>query len=399
MKKVLVINTGSSSLKYQLIDMKDEMVLAKGLCDRIGIDNSFIKHTKTGSETVIIDIDMPSHKAAIKEVVKALTDEKIGVISNMSEISAVGHRVVHGGEKFHESVIIDENVMKAIQDCVELAPLHNPPNIIGIEACQHIMPNTKMVAVFDTAFHQSLPKYAYMYALPYEIYEKHSVRKYGFHGTSHKYVSERAAAMLGKPVQKLKLISCHLGNGASICAVKHGKSVETSMGFTPLDGLAMGTRCGTVDPAVVKFLMENEKMNPKEIDEYLNKKSGVLGISGVSSDFRDIDAAVEEGNARAQLAIDIFCYRVKKCIGEYAAVMNGVDAIIFTAGIGENNAIVRKNVTDDMDSFGIMIDQEKNKVRGKEMDISTTDARVRTLIVPTNEELAIARETMILTAK
>ncbi len=399
MKKVLVINTGSSSLKYQLIDMKDEMVLAKGLCDRIGIDNSFIKHTKTGSETVVIDIDMPSHKAAIKEVVKALTDEKIGVISNMSEISAVGHRVVHGGEKFHESVIIDENVMKAIKDCVELAPLHNPPNIIGIEACQHIMPNTKMVAVFDTAFHQSLPQYAYMYALPYEIYEKHGVRKYGFHGTSHKYVSERAAAMLGKPVQKLKLISCHLGNGASICAVKYGKSVETSMGFTPLDGLAMGTRCGTVDPAVVKFLMENEKMNPKEIDEYLNKKSGVLGISGVSSDFRDIDAAVEEGNKRAQLAIDIFCYRVKKCIGEYAAVMNGVDAIIFTAGIGENNAIVRKNVTDDMESFGIMIDSQKNTIRGKEMDISTTDARVRTLVIPTNEELAIARETMKLTAK
>lgn len=399
MKKVLVINTGSSSLKYQLIDMKDESVLAKGLCDRIGIDNSFIKHTKTGIETVIIDIDMPSHKAAIKQVVKALTDEKVGVITDMSEISAVGHRVVHGGEKFHESVIIDEDVMRAIQDCVELAPLHNPPNIIGIEACQHIMPNTQMVAVFDTAFHQSLPKYAYMYALPYEIYEKHSVRKYGFHGTSHKYVSERAAAMLGKPVQELKLISCHLGNGASICAVKYGKSVETSMGFTPLDGLAMGTRCGTVDPAVVKFLMENEKMNPKEIDEYLNKKSGILGISGVSSDFRDIDAAVEEGNARAQLAIDIFCYRVKKYIGEYAAVMNGVDAIIFTAGIGENNAIVRKNITDNMEYFGIGIDQEKNKIRGKEMDISTPDAKIRTLVVPTNEELAIARETMKLTAK
>lgn len=399
MKKVLVINTGSSSLKYQLIDMKDESVLAKGLCDRIGIDNSFIKHTKTGSETVIIDIDMPSHKAAIKAVVKALTDRKIGVISDMSEISAVGHRVVHGGEKFHESVIINESVMNAIQDCVELAPLHNPPNIIGIDACQHIMPNTRMVAVFDTAFHQSLPRYAYMYALPYDIYEKHSVRKYGFHGTSHKYVSERAAVMLGKSVEELKLISCHLGNGASVCAVQYGKSVETSMGFTPLDGLAMGTRCGSVDPAVVKFLMENEKMNPKEIDEYLNKKSGILGISGVSSDFRDIDTAVEEGNARAQLAIDIFCYRVKKCIGEYAAVMNGVDAVIFTAGIGENNAIVRKNVTDNMESFGITIDPEKNTVRGKELDISTPDARVRTLVVPTNEELAIARETMKLTAK
>lgn len=399
MKKVLVINTGSSSLKYQLIDMKDEAVLAKGLCDRIGIDNSFIKHTKTGTETVIIDIDMPSHKAAIKEVVKVLADPKTGVISDMSDITAVGHRVVHGGEKFHESVIIDEDVMKAIRDCVELAPLHNPPNIIGIEACQHIMPDTPMVAVFDTAFHQTLPRYAYLYALPYEIYEKHGIRKYGFHGTSHKYVSERAAAMLGKPISELKLITCHLGNGASVCAVKNGKSVETSMGFTPLDGLAMGTRCGTVDPAVVKFLMENEKMSPKEIDEYLNKKSGVLGISGVSSDFRDIDAAIEEGNERAQLAIDIFCYRVKKYIGAYAAVMNGVDAVIFTAGIGENNAVVRKNITDGLDYFGIKIDPEKNTVRGKEMDISTPDARVRTLVIPTNEELAIARETMRLTSK
>jgi acetate kinase len=397
MKKVLVINTGSSSLKYQLIDMKNESVLAKGLCDRIGIDNSFIKHTKTGSDTIVIDVDMRNHEAAIREVVKALTDKKIGVISDMSEISAVGHRVVHGGEKFHESVVIDETVMKAIKDCVELAPLHNPPNIIGIEACERIMPGTPMVAVFDTAFHQTLPKYAYIYALPYEMYEKHGIRKYGFHGTSHKYVSERAAVMLGKPLKELKLISCHLGNGASISAVQYGKSVETSMGFTPLDGLAMGTRCGTVDPAVVKFLMENEKMSPKEIDEYLNKKSGILGISGVSSDFRDIDVAVEEGNARAQLAIDIFCYRVKKCIGEYAAVMNGVDAIIFTAGIGENNAIVRKNVTDNMDYIGISIDQEKNKVRGKETDISATDATVRTLVIPTNEELAIARETIELT--
>jgi len=397
MEKVLVINTGSSSLKYQLIDMKDETVLAKGLCDRIGIDNSLIKHTKTGSETVIINIEMPNHKAAIKEVVKVLSDPKTGVISDMSEISAVGHRVVHGGEKFHESVLIDENVMKAIRDCVDLAPLHNPPNIIGIEACQHIMPDTPMVAVFDTAFHQTLPKYAYLYALPYEVYEKYGIRKYGFHGTSHKYVSERAAAMLGKPVTELKLITCHLGNGASVCAVENGKSVETSMGFTPLDGLAMGTRCGTVDPAVVKFLMENEKMSPSEIDVYLNKKSGVLGISGVSSDFRDIDAAIEEGNERAQLALDIFCYRVRKCIGEYTAVMNGVDAVIFTAGIGENNPVARKMITDNMEFFGIKIDPEKNTVRGKEMDISAPDAKVRTLVIPTNEELAIARETMKLT--
>lgn len=399
MKKVLVINTGSSSLKYQLIDMKNESVLAKGLCDRIGIDNSFIKHTKTGSDTVVIDVDMTTHKAAIKEVIKVLTDSKTGVISDMSEISAVGHRVVHGGEKFHDSVIIDERVMKAIQDCVDIAPLHNPPNITGIEACRHIMPKTPMVAVFDTAFHQTMPKYAYIYALPYEIYEKHGVRKYGFHGTSHKYVSQRAAAMLGKPIEKLKIISCHLGNGASICAVEYGKSVETSMGYTPLDGLAMGTRCGSLDPAVVKFLMENEKMNPKEIDEYLNKKSGVLGISGVSSDFRDLDAAVGEGNERAKLALDIFCYRVKKYIGEYAAVMNGVDAIIFTAGIGENNPYVRAEATKDMDYLGIKLDPEKNRIKGAETDISAPDARVRTLVIPTNEELAIARETMRLTEK
>lgn len=397
--KILVINTGSSSLKYQLIDMLNESVLAKGLCDRIGIDNSFIKHTRTGSDTVVIDKDLTSHKTAIKEVIKVLTDKKTGVISDMSEISAVGHRVVHGGEKFHDSVIIDENVVQAIKDCIDLAPLHNPPNITGIEACQHIMPGTPMVAVFDTAFHQTLPKYAYLYALPYEIYVKYGIRKYGFHGTSHKYVAQRAAKILGKPLEELKLISCHLGNGASVCAINKGKSVETSMGFTPLDGLVMGTRCGTLDPAVVKFLIENEKMSLKELDEYLNKKSGVLGISGVSSDFRDIDAAVEEGNERAQLAIDIFCYRVKKCIGEYAAVTNGIDAVIFTAGIGENNDIVRENILRDMDYLGIKIDLEKNKIKGKELDISATGATVRTLVIPTNEELAIARETLKLTSK
>lgn len=397
--KILVINTGSSSLKYQLIDMLNESVLAKGLCDRIGIDNSFIKHTKTGSDTVVIDKDMTNHKAAIKEVIKALTDEKIGVIKDMSEISAVGHRVVHGGEKFHKSVIIDGAVMQAIKNCIDLAPLHNPPNIIGIEACQNIMPGTPMVAVFDTAFHQTLPKYAYLYALPYEIYEKYGIRKYGFHGTSHKYVAERAAVMLGKPLEELKLISCHLGNGASVCAIQNGKSVETSMGFTPLDGLAMGTRSGTIDPAVIKFLMENEKMSSKEIDDYLNKKSGVLGISGVSSDFRDLHAAADEGNERAQLAIDIFCYRVKKYIGKYAAVTNGIDAVIFTAGIGENNDIVRKSVLSNLDYLGIKVDWEKNRVKGRELDISAADATVRTLVIPTNEELAIARETLKLAVK
>ena len=392
--KILVINTGSSSLKYQLIDMTDESVLAKGLCDRIGIDNSFVKHTKTGTDTVVIDKELINHKAAIKEVIRVLTDKKTGVIKDMSEISAVGHRVVHGGEKFHDSVVIDESVMKAIRDCIELAPLHNPPNITGIEACQNIMPNTPMVAVFDTAFHQTMPKHAYLYALPYEIYEKYGVRKYGFHGTSHKYVAQRAAVMLKRPLEELKLISCHLGNGASVCAIKYGKSIETSMGYTPLAGLAMGTRSGTIDPAVISYLMEKEKMSVRDINDYLNKKSGVLGISGVSSDFRDIHAAADAGNERAQLAIDIFCYRAKKYIGEYAAVVDGVDAVIFTAGIGENNEIVRKGILTGMDYMGIKIDWKKNEVRGKEMDISTPDATVRTLVIPTNEELAIARETM-----
>lgn len=397
--KILVINTGSSSLKYQLIDMSNESVLAKGLCDRIGIDNSFIKHTKTGSDTVVIEKDMTNHKAAIKEVIKALTDPKIGVISDMSEISAVGHRVVHGGEKFSASVIIDDKVMQAIKDCIDLAPLHNPPNITGIEACRNIMPGTPMVAVFDTAFHQTIPQYAYIYPLPYEIYKKYGVRKYGFHGTSHKYVAERASKMLGKPLEELKLITCHLGNGASICAVKYGKSVETSMGYTPLDGLAMGTRSGSIDPAIVKILAEKEDMSLKEVDEYLNKKSGVLGISGVSSDFRDIDAAIAEGNERAQLAIDIFCYRVKKYIGEYMAVLDGVDAVVFTAGIGENNAVVRKGSLSGLENLGIKVDWEKNEVRGKETDVSAPDAKVKTLVIPTNEELAIARETLKLTSR
>lgn len=391
---ILVINTGSSSLKYQLINMTDESVLAKGLCDRIGIDNSFIKHTKIGMETVVIDIDLISHKAAMKEVVRVLTDKKAGVINDMSEIIAVGHRVVHGGEKFHDSVVIDNNVMNAIRDCIELAPLHNPPNITGIEACQNIMPATPMIAVFDTAFHQTMPKHAYLYALPYEIYEKYGIRKFGFHGTSHKYVAQRAAVMLKRPLEELKLISCHLGNGASICAIKYGKSVETSMGFTPLAGLAMGTRSGTIDPAVIAFLMDKEKMTVSDINDYLNKKSGMLGISGVSSDFRDIQVAADAGNDRAQLAIDIFCYRAKKYIGEYAAVVDGVDAVIFTAGIGENNGIIRRGILTGMDYMGIKVDWEKNEFRGKELDISTPDATVRTLVIPTNEELAIARETM-----
>ncbi|NLD50889.1 MAG: acetate kinase, partial [Clostridiaceae bacterium] len=377
--KILVINTGSSSLKYQLIDMVNESVLAKGVCDRIGLEHSFLKHSKTGREPVVIEKDLYNHKVAIKEVISALTDRENGVISSMSEISAFGHRVVHGGESFQDSVVIDEKVMQAIQKCVELAPLHNPSNIIGIEACKQIMPDTPMVAVFDTAFHQTMPRHAYIYALPYEIYEKYGLRKYGFHGTSHKYVAYRAAEILDKPIEKLKLITCHLGNGASICAVKNGKSIETSMGFTPLQGLCMGTRSGTIDPAVISFLMEKEKMSVKDISDFLNKKSGVLGISGISSDFRDVQEAAESGNDRAELALDIFCYKVKRFIGDYAGIMNGVDAVIFTAGIGENNDLVRAKVVSELDFMGIKIDLEKNKVKGKEMDISTPDATVKTL--------------------
>lgn len=393
MEKILVINSGSSSLKFQLIDMKNESVLAKGLCDRIGIENSFIKYTKLGEEQITIYKQMVDHNDALKQTISALTDVKTGVLSSMSEIAAVGHRVVHGGEKFHNSVIIDDEVMDAIIDCINLAPLHNPPNIIGIKACKEIMPNTPMVAVFDTAFHQTIPQYAYLYALPYDIYEKHGVRKYGFHGTSHKYVAQRAAYMLNKPIEELKLISCHLGNGASICAIKNGKSMDTSMGFTPLAGLAMGTRSGTIDPAVISFLMDKEGMTIEEVNNYLNKKSGVLGISGVSSDFRDLEAAAEEGNKRAKLAIDVFSYRVKKYIGEYSAVTEGIDAVIFTAGIGENNNKIRENVLTGLEYLGIKINHKKNLIKGDEMDISADDATVRTLVIATNEELAIARET------
>jgi len=392
--KVLVINTGSSSLKYQLINTLDEAVLAKGLCDRIGLQQSFLKHTTTGNKTVVIEKNMDNHTIAIKVVLEMLMDATNGVISDISEISAVGHRVVHGGEKFHDSVIINKDVKKTIEECIELAPLHNPPNLVGIEACEKIMPNIPMVAVFDTAFHQTLPKYAYLYALPYEIYLKYGVRKYGFHGTSHKYVTQRAAVLLNKPVDQVNLITCHLGNGSSICAIKNGKSIETSMGFTPLDGLAMGTRSGTIDPAVIKFLMEKEEMTIGEVDQLLNKKSGVLGISEISSDFRDLQEAAESGNELADLALNIFCYRVKKYIGEYTAVIGRVDAVIMTAGIGENNSLVRERALSGLEFMGIEIDLEKNNVRGEEIDISKSNAKVRSMVIPTNEELAIARETM-----
>lgn len=391
--KVLVINCGSSSLKYSVFDMSDETMLAKGNVERIGISGSFIKYkSHTGFESKK-EHPVKDHSDAIKLVFEALTDQEHGVLQDVSEIDAVGHRVVHAGEKFASSVLITEEVKEALRECIELAPLHNPPNITGIEACEKLMPNVIHVGVFDTAFHQTLPKVAYIYGLPYELYEKYGLRRYGFHGTSHKYVSLRAAKLLGKELSQLKLITCHLGNGASVAAVKYGKSVDTSMGFTPLEGLVMGTRSGDIDPAIVPFLMEKEGLDTAEVNNYLNKKCGVLGISGVSNDFRSLEEAAEEGNERAQLALDIFAYRVRKYIGAYAAAMNGVDAIVFTAGIGENSPVVRKMVCDELSFLGVSIDDEKNSQRGQEIDVSTSDAKVRVLVIPTNEELMIARDT------
>lgn len=397
--KVLVINCGSSSLKYQLINMDNEVVLAKGICERIGIEGSFLKHQPGEGDKITIEKPMPTHTEAIQSVLEALTNSTHGVIKNMSEINAVGHRVVHAGEKFATSVIINDAVMDALKECIELAPLHNPPNIIGIEACKKIMPNVPMVGVFDTAFHQTMPEEAYIYALPYEMYEKYKVRRYGFHGTSHKYVSERAAEFLEKPLSELKIITCHLGNGASISAVKNGKSVDTSMGFTPLEGLVMGTRAGDMDPAIVTYLQEKENLTAAQVNDLMNKKSGVLGISKLSSDFRDIEEAAEAGNKNAQLALDIYNYRVKKYIGAYMAAMNGADAIVFTAGLGENSDVVRETICKDMEFFGIKIDPQKNKVRGKLTDISAEGSKVKVLIVPTNEELMIARDTKTLLNK
>ncbi|MCM8710589.1 acetate kinase [Clostridium sp. SYSU_GA19001] len=391
--KILVVNCGSSSLKYQLIDMEGEVVLAKGLVERIGIEGSILTQKVEGREKYVIKQPMASHKDAIKLVLEALVDSQNGVIKDMSEISAVGHRVVHGAEKYSNSVLIDEDVMKTLEECSKLAPLHNPPNIIGINACKELMPNTPMVGVFDTAFHQTIPEYAYIYPLPYELYKKYGVRKYGFHGTSHRFVSSAAADLLGKDIKELKIITCHLGNGASITAVKDGKSIETSMGFTPLEGIAMGTRSGNIDPAIITFLMKELNLTIEEVDDIVNKKSGVYGISGVSSDFRDIeDAAWKEGNKRAQLALDVYYYKVKKFIGSYAAVMNGVDCIVFTAGLGENSPETREYVCEGLDYLGVKIDKEKNKVRGKAVDISSEDSKVRVLVIPTNEELMIARD-------
>ncbi|MDW7667484.1 MAG: acetate kinase [Bacillota bacterium] len=388
---VLVINCGSSSLKYQLINMENEGVMAKGLAERIGLDG-VVKHQAEGKEEVKLEEKLGNHKDAIKVVLNLLVDEKVGAIKSLEEIDVVGHRVVHGGEKFAGSVIINDEVIAAMEDCSDLAPLHNPPNITGIKACKELMPNVTMTGVFDTAFHQTMSKKAYIYPLPYELYEELGVRKYGFHGTSHKYVANRVAELIGEDIEDLKIVTCHLGNGASATAIRGGKSVDTSMGLTPLEGLAMGTRSGSIDPAIITFLMNKKNMSIQEVDELLNKKSGVLGISGVSSDFRDIEAAAEEGNERAQLALDKFYYIVRKYIASYTAAMGGIDVLVFTAGLGENSIEARKAICEDLEFLGIEIDDENNNVRGKEQLISKDNNKVKVYVIPTNEELMIARE-------
>jgi acetate kinase len=390
--KILVINCGSSSLKYQLIDMNDEKCLAQGLVERIGNEGSALTQKVEGREKYVIQQDMENHKDAIELVLKTLVDETNGVIKSVDEIASVGHRVVHGGEYYSSSVLIDEKVMAALEECSKLAPLHNPPNIIGINACKALMPNTPMVAVFDTAFHQTMPEHAYIYPIPYEFYEQHKIRKYGFHGTSHKYVSQVAAEMMGKDIKDLKIISCHLGNGASLAAIKGGKSIDTTMGFTPLAGLAMGTRAGNIDPAIIAYMMEELNLTVEEATSILNKKSGVLGISGLSSDFRDLWAAAET-NKRAQLALDVFHYKIRYYLCSYAGALGGVDCIIFTAGIGENSPKAREACCQELEFLGVKIDKEKNNTFGKAIDISEEGSKVKVLVIPTNEELMIARDT------
>ncbi|MDO4965076.1 MAG: acetate kinase [Lachnospiraceae bacterium] len=393
---VLVINCGSSSLKYQLINTDTEEVLAKGLCERIGMDGSVLTHQPAGKDKVTIQAPMPDHKVAVSMVIDSLTDKNYGVVDSLDAIDAVGHRVVHGGESFSEAIKINDEVIEAIKECNDLAPLHNPANLIGIDACQALMPDVPMVAVFDTAFHQTMPVKAYLYGLPYEYYEKYKVRRYGFHGTSHSYVSKRAAEILGKDYNNFKVIVCHLGNGASISAVCNGKCVDTSMGLTPLEGLIMGTRSGDLDPAILEFICKKENISIEEMNTVLNKKSGVLGMSGVSSDFRDLTAARDAGNKRAADTLDTYAYNVAKYIGSYVAAMNGVDAIVFTAGVGENTQSVRKAVSEYFGYLGTEIDDEKNAVRGEEIVISKPGSKVALMVVPTNEELAIARETLAL---
>jgi len=393
--KVLVVNCGSSSLKYQLIDSETEKALAVGLCERIGIDGR-LNHTPAGGEKVVINDALPNHEVAIQSVLAALTDANHGVIKSLDEIGAVGHRVVHGGEKFASSVVINDEVIAAIEECNDLAPLHNPANLIGINACKTIMPGVPMVAVFDTAFHQTMPKEAYLYGLPFEYYDKYKIRRYGFHGTSHSFVSKRAIDVAGLDAKNSKVIVCHLGNGASISAVKNGESVDTSMGLTPLEGLIMGTRSGDIDPAIIEFIAHKENKSIDDIMTILNKKSGVQGMSGVSSDFRDLAKAADEGNEHAKEAVAVFAYRVAKYIGAYAAAMNGVDAIAFTAGLGENDGKVRKTVCSYLGYLGITLDEEENAKRGFENIITTKESKVKVLVIPTNEELAIARETVAL---
>ncbi|NLC83632.1 MAG: acetate kinase [Ruminococcaceae bacterium] len=391
---VLVINAGSSSLKYQLMRAEDGEILAKGLVERIGLQNSLIKHTRGKEAAVTLPTDIPNHKIAVNLVLETLTSAEHGAIKGMDEIDAVGHRVVHGGEKFSVSALITPEVKRAIRSCYDIAPLHNPPNMTGIEACEEVMPGVPQVAVFDTAFHQTMPALSYMYALPYELYEKYGVRKYGFHGTSHSYVSRRAAEMLDKPYDSLKIITCHLGNGSSITAVKNGRSFDTSMGLTPLAGVCMGTRCGDIDPAIVSFVMEKEQLDNHGMDNLMNKQSGVAGVSGVSSDFRDLYKAAGEGNKRAALALDMFKYQCRRFIGAYAAAMGGVDVVVFTAGIGENTPDIRFGACYGLGYMGIQLDAYKNEaVKGREAIVSTDESRVKVLVIPTNEELAIVQET------
>ena len=391
--KILVVNCGSSSLKYQLFDMTDESVLAKGLVERIGIEGARIKHVKTGMDTVIKNTEIPNHKVAFRVVVEALLDENHGALKSLDELSAVGHRVVHAGEKYAGSVMITQGVIDALEECVPLAPLHNPANLMGIYAVTEALPNVPQAGVFDTAFHQTMPGYAYMYGVPYHYYEKYKVRRYGFHCTSHFYVSRRAAEILGRPVESLNIVTCHMGNGSSITAVKAGKSVDTSMGFSPLPGVIMGTRCGDVDALLVSFLSEQEGIDNKAMSHVLNKESGLLGISGISSDLRDIEEAADGGNQRAKLAEDMLYYGVKKYIGSYAAAMGGMDVLVFTAGIGENSARAREGICSGLEFMGVKIDREKNKARGQERIISTDDSKVKVIVIPTDEELVIARDT------
>ncbi|WP_148133881.1 acetate/propionate family kinase [Candidatus Formimonas warabiya] len=391
--KVLVLNSGSSSLKYQLFDMTDESVLAKGLVERIGLEGSLLTHRPENKEKQVIYTDIPNHSVAIKLVLDALTDANYGVISSMKEIDAVGHRTVHGGSTFTKSTLINDKVIEEMEKLVAIAPLHNPPGILGIKACEQIMPGVPQVAVFDTAFHQTMPEASYIYGLPYELYEKYGIRRYGFHGTSHRYVSQRVAEIIGKPIEELKIITCHLGNGSSIAAIDGGKVMDTTMGFTPLEGLIMGTRSGNVDPAIIKFIMQNEHLTIDQVDELLNKKSGFLGISGVSSDLRNVEEAAAQGNPRAKLAIEMFNQRIVRFIGAFAAQMNGVDVIVFTAGIGENAIETREAVCAKLTFLGVDFDREANQVRGQEREITKPGSKVKIFVIPTNEELMIARDT------